>query len=136
MLYDNKRYQEAYEVWITIPDARETLDRSWDEFIGLMVDGDFDAFPDSVKATMNPETLIHLGENDRAARRLSKPRGGDWIGNMYRVWSPIFDSIRQHPAMQEYMRAHGLAGATPQRTPVDERELPAVLRDASAEAGS
>ena len=133
--YDAGRYQDAYDIWTTVPGAKEDMDPTWDSFIGLMKGGALEAFPDSFRASLSPEDMLHLGEPDRAANRLSNPPGGDWVGALYRVWSPIFDPIRQHPAMQEFMAAHGLGSVTAQRTPPDQRVLPAVLRAAQTEAG-
>ena len=134
--FDNRRYDEAYDAWASIPGVKDQLDQGgWDQYVAWLEGGSFDAFPDSLKTTLAPEALIHLGELDRAANRLPNPPGGDWIGSLYRMWSPVFDTIREHPALKEYLAAHGLAGVEAQRTPVDERELPAVLRTAE-EAGS
>jgi TolB-like protein/Flp pilus assembly protein TadD len=133
--YDNQRFEEAYDIWTTVPGAKEDMDPLWDDYIGLIQGGSLDAFPDSLKTYLSPEEMLHLGEPDRAANMLSNPPGGDWIGSVYRVWSPVFDPIRDTSVMQGYMAAHGLAGVTAQRTPVDERELPAVLRPAQAEVG-
>ena len=137
LYFDNRRYDETYDVWATIPGVKEELDQGgWEEYVALLEGGSFDAFPDSLKATLSPEALLHLGEPDLAASQLANPPGGDWIGSLYRVWSPVFDPVRDHPALQAYMAAHSLAGVTPQRTPVDERELPSVLRGTPSEAGS
>ena len=47
-----------------------------------------------------------------------------------------FDPIRPHPRIQSYLVSIGLGGRTVQRTPVDERVRPAILRQADASAGA
>jgi TolB-like protein len=132
---DAGRYAEAYDVWITIPGWKDVLDLTWDANVAAMERGELGAFPDSSKALLGPDDMIHLGELDRAANRLADAPDPHWIGTVYRMWSPVFDPIRSHPAVQEFMAEHGLAGVAVQRTPPDQRELPAVLRPTQAEAG-
>jgi TolB-like protein/Flp pilus assembly protein TadD len=131
---DAGRYDEAYDVWASIPGARQQLDEFWSERTAMLRQGEFSAFPDSVRQYLQPEALIRLGETDRAARRMSNPPNPRWISHAYRVWHPIFDSIRDHPAMREFLADRGLEGVTVQRTPPAERELPAVLRRDTPEA--
>ena len=132
--YDAQRYDMAYNVWATVPGASEDMDPTWDDFVRLMEGGDLEAFSDEFKESLAPGDMVHLGELDRAANRLSNPPGANWVGNVYRVWHPVFDSIRDLPAMQEYLAERGLADVTAQRTPPGERQTPAVLRN--DEAGS
>ena len=125
--YDEGRYDEAYAVLATVPEIRADIDVYWEEWVSVLRQGTLDAFPDSARKQLSPDDMLHLGEPDRAANRLSHPRI-DWISNLYRVWGPVFDPVRGHPAVQEYLKNKGLAGVTVQRTPVDEREAPAVLK--------
>ncbi|HSM09348.1 MAG TPA: tetratricopeptide repeat protein [Gemmatimonadota bacterium] len=134
--YDAERYDEAYDAWASIPGARQELDQNWSGWIAALRTGRLSAVPDSVRQYLKPEDLIHLGEPEMAANALANPPHPDWIGFMYRVWSPFFDSIRGHPAVQGYLRDRGLEGVTVQRTPPAERKLPAVLRDLHGGDGS
>jgi TolB-like protein/Flp pilus assembly protein TadD len=131
--YDAGRYDEAYDAWASDPSDKQNLDRFWSDWVAMLRNGTLAAVPDTARQHLKPEDLIHLGAPGVAASALAHPPHPDWIGFVYRVWSPIFDPIRDHPAMQEYLRARGLDGVTVQRTPADERVLPAVLRTTAAE---
>ena len=122
-----------FELWNSIPGIPEDMQENWDEWTAWLREGTLEAFPDSARQLIQPEDMIRLGEPDRAARRLANPPV-QFIGNLYRIWAPIFDQIRDHPLMQVYLEDHDLAGATVRRTPVDEREMPSVLRSARTEA--
>jgi len=52
------------------------------------------------------------------------------------VWSPDLDQIRTDPRVQEHLETIDLGGVTVQRTPVDERVRPAILRQADAVAAA
>jgi TolB-like protein len=131
--YDAERYDQAYDAWASVPQAKREMDQYWSEWMASLRAGTLSAVPDTARKYLRPEDLIHLREPDRAANRLANPPQPHWIVTLYRSWSPIFDPIRDHPAVQQYLRDRGLEGVTIQRTPPDERELPAVLRSASAE---
>ncbi|MGD8496805.1 MAG: tetratricopeptide repeat protein [Gemmatimonadales bacterium] len=132
--YDAGRYDEAYDAWASDPTNKQNLDTYWSDWVAMMRAGTLDAVPDTARPYLKPEDLIHLGAPNVAASALAHPPHPDWIGFIYRVWSPIFDPIRGHPAVQAYLRDRGLGGVTVQRTPPDERELPAVLRTDDDEA--
>jgi len=131
--YDAERYDEAYAAWAGVPGGKEQLDQHWSGWVAMLRKGTLGAVPDTVRQYLKPEDLIHLGEPERAANALANPPHLNWVGFVYRVWSPIFDPIRGHPAVQEYLRDRGLEGATVHRTPPDGRRLPAVLRSATAD---
>jgi tetratricopeptide (TPR) repeat protein len=131
--FDAGRFDEAYDAWASIPVAKAEMDPYWTEWVAWLREGTLSAVPDTARQYLQPADLIHLGEPERAANRLANPPQPNWIDALYRSWSPIFDPIRGHPAMQKYLRDRGLEGVTVQRTPPDERELPAVLRSAAEE---
>jgi len=131
--YDAGRFDEAYDAWASVPRAKAALDKYWTEWVAALRAGTLGAVPDTARQYLEPEDLIHLGEPERAANHLANPPQPHWIVTLYRSWSPIFDPIRDHPAVQEYLRDRGLEGVTVQRTSPSERELPAVLRSASVE---
>jgi len=133
--YDAGRFDEAHDAWVTVPRVRPDLDQYWSQWVAVLRGGSLSAVPDTARRYLQPEDLIHLGEPEAAANRLANPPRPFWIMWLYRSWAPIFDPIRDHPAMREYLRDRGLDGVAVQRTPPDERELPAVLRSASDEAG-
>jgi TolB-like protein len=131
--YDEGRFDEAYDVWASIPGVKAEMDPYWTGWVAALREGSLSAVPDAERQYLKPEDMIHLGEPERAANRLTNPPQPHWIGNVYRLWSRIFDPIRDHPAVQKYLRDRGLEGVTVRRTPPDERELPAVLRSAGEE---
>jgi tetratricopeptide (TPR) repeat protein len=131
LYFDAARFDEAYDVWATVPEVKVQLDTYWTDWVAVLTQGRLSSVPDTIRGYLKPEDLIHLGESDLAASRLAHPAHPNWISNLYRVWSPIFDPIRDQPPVQAYLRERGLGGVTVRRTPPEERELPAILRTGS-----
>jgi len=134
LYYDEGRYDDAYDAWAEVPGKKEEMDQHWGEWTAVLRSGNLAAVPDSIRERMDPETLIHFGELDAAANRLAHPPRPNWIQFVYRTWSPIFDPIRDRPAMQAFLRDRGLEDVTIRRTPPGERKLPSVLRIVPTEA--
>jgi TolB-like protein len=98
--------------------------------------GRFDMLPDSMQDSgLRPDLLIQLNEPDLAVESLLQ-RMRDFRLSPDIVWSPDVDEIRSDPRVQAYMDSIGLGGRTLQRTPVDERVRPAILRQADAAAAA
>ncbi len=133
--YEAQRYEEALEILSILPDASEGIDPLWYEFVELMRRGEFDLFPDSLTPFLSSGQLILLGESDRAADLLANPPRRS-IHSPSQVWRPIHDSIRDHSAVQQYLEDVGLGGVTVQRTPLEERVRPAILRRADETAAA
>ena len=58
-----------------------------------------------------------------------------WLNIEWASFSEL-DGLRSHPGFQAYMASQGLPGFTVQRTPVDERVRPAILRQADVAAAA
>jgi TolB-like protein len=106
--------------------------------------GRFDLLPDSLKdADWGYAELVRFGERERAVaeflehRRVGQAGGSPLVRlTPEEVWWPVLDPIRSHPSIQAYLESIGLGGRTVQRTPVQERVRPAILRRADIVAGS
>jgi len=115
---------------------------TWVAAIPALRAGRFDLLPDSLKdADWGFADLVRFGELERAvADFVDHRQAGEASGsNMVRltpeeVWWPVLDPIRSHPRIQSYLASIGLGGRTVQRTPMDERVRPAILRQAGAAA--
>jgi TolB-like protein len=116
---------------------------TWAAAIPALRAGRFDLLPDSLKdVDWGYAHLVRFGELDRAVEEFLEYRqAGEASGsNLVRltpeeVWWPVLDPIRSHPRIQSYLVSIGLGGRTVQRTPVDERIRPAILRQAEAAGG-
>jgi hypothetical protein len=117
---------------------------TWAAAIPALRAGRFDLLPDSLKdVDWGYAHLVRFGELDRAVEEFLEYRqAGEASGsNLVRltpeeVWWPVLDPIRSHPRIQSYLESIGLGGRTVQRTPVDERIRPAILRQAEAAGGA
>jgi TolB-like protein len=113
---------------------------SWAAAIPALQAGRFDLLPDSLKdLDWGYGNLVRLGELERAVvdfleHRQAGEAGGSSLVRLTpeEVWWPVLDPIRSHPEIQSYLVSISLGGRTVQRTPVDERIRPAILRQAAA----
>ena len=98
--------------------------------------GRTDMLPDSVAVdSLWPEALLRLNKPDMAVEALVDGlRENRLIPD--RVWRPPYDSLRTSPRVRAYLDSIGLGGLTVQRTPVEERVRPAILRQADASAAA
>jgi len=127
------RYEDAFPL-DSVNSPADTAGRG----VGLQAlhAGRFDLLPDSIRGRdLRPRMYIALGEPDRAAERLVE-RLRDTPLSPEVAWDPQFDPIRPHRLVQEHLASIGLGDVTPQRTPVDERVRPAILRQADAAAAA
>ena len=111
---------------------------AWAAAIPALRAGSFDLLPDSLKdVDWGYANLVRFGETERAVTVFLESRhaGRETVPSSVRltseeVWWPALDPIRSHARIQSYMESIGLGGRTVQRTPVDERIRPAILRQA------
>ncbi|MEN8145079.1 MAG: tetratricopeptide repeat protein [Gemmatimonadota bacterium] len=133
LYFDAKRFEQAYEILRPLAleffgADPEQIDADWAERLSWLRQETLSAVPDTARENLFPEGWMHLREPDSAAAFLAAPDQGFEISWLYQMWKPIFDPIRSHPRMQEYLTTRGLAGVTVQRTPPDERQTPEILR--------
>jgi TolB-like protein len=115
---------------------------TWAAAIPALQAGRFDLLPDSLKDfDWGYADLIRFGELERAVADFLERRqaGETFVPSSVRltseeIWWPVLDPIRSHPQIQSYLETIGLGGRTVQRTPVDERVRPTILRQADAAA--
>ena len=99
--------------------------------------GRLDLVPDSFVGKLTASELIVLNEPELAVEAFLEAEQSKLpLESAWAIWEPDFDPIRSHPRIQEHMESLGLAGHTLQRTPVDQRVRPAILRRMDAEAAA
>jgi len=76
--------------------------------------------PELAGGPLGPEEWMWFGEPDSAAAAF-RERATQVFGlDVYRVWLPVIDPIRDRPGVREFLRRANLADATVQRTPRSE----------------
>jgi len=127
--FDEGRYEDMARV-DSVESPADTAGRG--DWLRAMNAGRYDMLPDSMQSGQErPDLLLRLNEPDLAIEELlwrmrDRPLQPDM------VWSPALDQIRADPRVQEHLETIDLGGVTVQRTPVEERIRPALLRQADA----
>ena len=72
---------------------------------------------------------MKIGEPDSAVVALLRDETRLVFGRAAIFWHPLLDPIRSDPRIQAWLAERGLGGVQVQRTPVDDRVTPMVLRE-------
>jgi TolB-like protein/predicted secreted protein len=78
--------------------------------------------PDRAGIRLDPEEWMWFGRPDSAEAALERQSKGVFALDVYAIWLPILDPIRDTPGAREFLRRANLADATLQRTPRSESE--------------
>ena len=139
--WDEGRYEDMTGT-LSGPGYGLTDSIAWAAAIPALRAGRFDLLPDSLEGEdWGYANLVRFGELERAVEDFLEKRQAGQASTAAavrltpeEVWWPALDPIRSDPRIQSYMQSIGLGGRTVQRTPVDERVRPAILRQAAAAA--
>ncbi len=143
--WEEGRYEDVNEITTGFPSGvgLGSIDSEvWAAAVPALREGRYDLLPDSLQdVDWGYVNLIGFRELERAVADFLVRRyaGEAFVPSSIRVtseevWWPVLDPIRSHPDIQAYMESIGLAGYTVQRTPMDERVRPTILRQADAAA--
>lgn len=78
--------------------------------------------PDQAGVRLDPEEWMWFGRPDSAEAALKRQSKGVFGLDVYAIWLPILDPIRDTPGAREFLQRANLADATLQRTPRSEIE--------------
>jgi TolB-like protein len=133
---EEARYEDQIRlVFDADPDLSAADTVGWSQYVIAMREGRMDLLPDSLHDRINlaPYDYVVLNEYDLAVDKYIEGKSGSPL-RIDGAWWSLFDPIRSHARFQAYMASIGLGGLTVQRTPVEERVRPAILRQADAAA--
>ncbi len=135
--YAEGRYEDMLVPWDEVETPADSA--GWGEYVRALAAGRLDLVPDTLTTDgwLGAGDYFRLNEPDLAVDDFVTSMDNDdgWLRIEWASF-PELDGLRSHPRFEEYMASAGLPGFTVQRTPVEERVRPAILRQADAVAAA
>jgi len=135
--YAEGRYEDMLVPWDEVETPTDSA--GWGEYVRALAGGRLDLVPDTLTTAgrLGAGDYFRLNERDLAVDDFVTTMDSEdgWLNIEWASFSEL-DGLRSHPGFQAYMASQGLPGFTVQRTPVDERVRPAILRQADVAAAA